>query len=361
MRIPWRSLFWLGLVGGGVYVAWSPDPDTSPASGGAVIRPQWSEADLSALIADLNSDDDAVHEHAFRELVASGAAAVPPLEATALEVRRFHRRRVMDVLEQLLLASELEAADAAESALERMAYRAERHIANDASRVLFDNASFIHARALAQVIQGRGKELEPDTPGIPPELRADFLRITSESEGKGLVIAGDWTGGETGLRLIQRVHPRDTLLVFVTPDAPVTTEEIGRMTRGRKTMRVRHPQSTCLGLILDESLIRGRLVAVIVFPRGPAARAGVTIGDVLVALNGEDISSREELDRELLAFRPGETVSLQMERRSAPHTFSVQLGSDYRTLRCNCVERVGPPPGNSEPSVLSPVSESTGQ
>lgn len=350
MRIPWRSLFWLALVSGGVYVAWSPDPDTSPASGGAVIRPQWSEADLSALIADLNSDDDAVHEHAFRELVASGAAAVPPLEATALEVRRFHRRRVMDVLEQLLLASELEAADAAESALERMAYRAERHIANDASRVLFDNASFIHARAMARVTEDHGKELGPDTAGVDPELRADFLQITSQLEGKGIVIGGDWTGGESGLRYIQRLYPRDLLLVYLTPDAPITSAGIEILSQSRRNMRVRYPGCTCLGIFLDDVSYANEVVAARVDWRGPAHRAGIRVADRLTAVNGVAIRSADDVERILRPLRPGDIVELRVLRDSQPGQMNVELGSHYRSLRCICAELLQPWNAAGDPS-----------
>jgi S1-C subfamily serine protease len=58
------------------------------------------------------------------------------------------------------------------------------------------------------------------------------------------------------------------------------------------------------------------LVAARLAPGGPAERAGVHIGDVLVAVDGEEALSPSRLEGLLAARRPGERVSYTLLRES---------------------------------------------
>ena len=49
-----------------------------------------------------------------------------------------------------------------------------------------------------------------------------------------------------------------------------------------------------------------------------AARAGLEVGDVLLALNGVDIDSAETLRREFSPYRWGDQLSLRVERDGEP-------------------------------------------
>ncbi len=354
-KFPWRSLFWLAIIGGAVYVAWIPNPEDAPASGGAPLTPAARAASLSALIADLNSDDEAVQQRAFRELVGLGAEAISELEAAAGQARRYHRRMMISVLEQLFLSSEFAVADEAEAALERLARHPERHIANDGSRVLLDNANFRHARAFALVTSRNGRLLDANMPGLDPELRADFLRIFQRSKARAVFVPGDWTGGDEGLRFIRRLYPNELLLVFLAPDAPVSPQGVYELTLGRKSLRVRHPQCPCLGVTLEDTTQAGGAVVVYISPRGPAARAGVAVRDVLTTVNGLALTSRDDIDRALWPLRPGDVVELQIERKSKVQKFSIPLGSDYRTLGCDCFDQLKPLPATDEQTVLTPT------
>ncbi len=57
-----------------------------------------------------------------------------------------------------------------------------------------------------------------------------------------------------------------------------------------------------------------RPVAALVHPRGPAARAGLQDGDRLLAVNGQPVTSREELAAELLPHAPGDRVRFRILR-----------------------------------------------
>jgi membrane-associated protease RseP (regulator of RpoE activity) len=85
------------------------------------------------------------------------------------------------------------------------------------------------------------------------------------------------------------------------------------------------------------------LVAARIAPGGPAARAGVRQGDVLVAVNGEEALTPARLERLLGARRPGDRASYTLLRESdvvslhlvlAPSTTAIGLGCE-RAMRAS--------------------------
>ena len=59
---------------------------------------------------------------------------------------------------------------------------------------------------------------------------------------------------------------------------------------------------------------------------GPAATAGITVGDLLVELDGVAITGPESL-RAVLGDRPGQTATLVLYRAGTRHELSVAIGS----------------------------------
>ncbi|HEY2328341.1 MAG TPA: PDZ domain-containing protein, partial [Verrucomicrobiae bacterium] len=62
-----------------------------------------------------------------------------------------------------------------------------------------------------------------------------------------------------------------------------------------------------------------------VFPGTPAAKAGIKSGDVLLAINGKDISDAHDLQLTISQCAPGSTVTLKAIRNGANKTFTVNL------------------------------------
>ena len=60
-------------------------------------------------------------------------------------------------------------------------------------------------------------------------------------------------------------------------------------------------------------------------PRGPAARSGVRVGDVVVRYNGEPISSPRQFYRLMVDSRPGSVAQLLLRREGAVHTLEVPV------------------------------------
>ena len=74
------------------------------------------------------------------------------------------------------------------------------------------------------------------------------------------------------------------------------------------------------------SAIRGVLVAALPDKSSPAAKAGIQAGDVIVAIDGHPIDRVSTLQRMLLDFQPGKTVSVDIQRFGNKRTMQVELG-----------------------------------
>ncbi len=64
-----------------------------------------------------------------------------------------------------------------------------------------------------------------------------------------------------------------------------------------------------------------------VIPGGPAAKAGLRPGDLIVAFDGKPVGSAEELIVDIRVHRPGDKVRITYERGRSPHTTMLTLGS----------------------------------
>jgi serine protease Do len=64
----------------------------------------------------------------------------------------------------------------------------------------------------------------------------------------------------------------------------------------------------------------------------PAHRAGVRVGDVITAVDGREISTFQHL-ADIVAFkRPGDRITLRIERRNETLEFRVQLSRPDGTI-----------------------------
>jgi S1-C subfamily serine protease len=68
---------------------------------------------------------------------------------------------------------------------------------------------------------------------------------------------------------------------------------------------------------------RTGLIILSLEPNGPAARAGVFVGDVLVALDGADVADTDDVQAHLGGDRIGKTVTASLIRGGAPVTLEI--------------------------------------
>jgi serine protease Do len=102
-------------------------------------------------------------------------------------------------------------------------------------------------------------------------------------------------------------------------------KDSGQVTRGWLGVQIQQitPEiADSLGL----KSIAGALVAE-PQPNSPAAKAGIKAGDVITAVNGEEVKTANDLARKIAQASPNTTTSLTMLRNGTQQTLSVTLGT----------------------------------
>lgn len=98
----------------------------------------------------------------------------------------------------------------------------------------------------------------------------------------------------------------------------------GKITRGMIGISVRNvPRDAIDEFGLTER--KGALVAT-VGDSGPAGKAGMQPGDVIVEVNGEPVPSRDQLVQMVMALKPGTTVPVKVLRDKQEQVLSVTIG-----------------------------------
>ncbi len=90
---------------------------------------------------------------------------------------------------------------------------------------------------------------------------------------------------------------------------------------GRRPSR---PPRAWLGIF--SSVVHGHVIVAGVLPGGPAAEGGLAQGDVILAIDDAEITSREDFYGRLWSHRPGERVQLRVFRNAATLTVTVVSG-----------------------------------
>ena len=88
-----------------------------------------------------------------------------------------------------------------------------------------------------------------------------------------------------------------------------------------------------LGVVLQDTRHRGsRIVAL--YPGGPAARAGLRVGDFVLSVNNEEVATSEDTIAAISQITPHRQVSMVVLRRGREHEFRITVGSrdEYEQL-----------------------------
>jgi S1-C subfamily serine protease len=101
------------------------------------------------------------------------------------------------------------------------------------------------------------------------------------------------------------------LACLAFPLAPLAAQNDGPSNRGR------------LGIFLNEESDSGGARVRGVVPQGPAAKAGIERGDLIVRFNGTAVSGSQKLVDLSRRLQPGDTVKLEYRRGSETHSASV--------------------------------------
>lgn len=97
-----------------------------------------------------------------------------------------------------------------------------------------------------------------------------------------------------------------------------------RLLKGEDLDELEPGLGAVLGVESDPDADEARLGGV--EPNGPAAKAGVKAGDVVIQFAGKEIRSFEDLSAEVRRRKPGEKVEVELHRGEAVLKISVTLG-----------------------------------
>lgn len=97
-----------------------------------------------------------------------------------------------------------------------------------------------------------------------------------------------------------------------------------RLLKGEDLDELEPGQGAVFGVESDPDVDEARLSSVA--PNGPAAKAGVKAGDVVIQFAGKPIRSFEDLSAEVRGHKPGEKVQVEVHRGDAVLKISVTLG-----------------------------------
>ena len=96
-----------------------------------------------------------------------------------------------------------------------------------------------------------------------------------------------------------------------------------RLVKGDDMDELEPGQGAIVGVESDPEVDQARLGNVV--PNGPADKAGVKLGDVVVKFAGKDIHTFRDLTAEVRLHKPGETLEMEVQRGDTIKKFSVTL------------------------------------
>jgi hypothetical protein len=214
---------------------------------------------------------------------------------------------------------------AASPAGERLAREAEERLVQDLSKIKTLNFVPAPREAVDRLLETERVTLKGLIPG--PGSEADTIRRVSEKLAASLEVQGFLIALLPEERL-QRTAVLHLLAAgnTVSDSSQVTFSESATYLRflaavDQKATAYR-PWS---GLITVDTLLHDGVPVLRVVPGSPAAGAGVKVGEVLYAADGQPVKRTADLLRALQAKKPGDRLALQL-RGAAPRALELQLG-----------------------------------
>ncbi len=175
----------------------------------------------------------------------------------------------------------------------------------------------------AGIVSAKGRDLPQEN--LVPFIQTDVAINPGNSGGplfnmKGEVVGINSliysrTGGYMGLAF--------AIPIDVAMNTVAQLKDKGRVTRGRIGVQIQgvsKEEAEAFGL----GSPRGALVNG-VEKDGPAAKAGIEVGDIIVKADGRDVKSSNELPRIITAIRPGSRTTITVWRKGAQKDLSVTV------------------------------------
>ena len=176
----------------------------------------------------------------------------------------------------------------------------------------------------AGIVSAKGRSL-PDESFVP-FIQTDVAVNPGNSGGPLLNLKGEVVGINSAIysRTGGYMGVSFAIPIEVAIDVSKQLQATGKVTRGRLGVQIQ-PLTAELAKSFRLDDTKGVLVAS-VEPRGPADKAGLQPGDVILSFNGKAVQNANELPRVVAATKPGTTVTLEIWRGSAKRQLTATLG-----------------------------------
>jgi serine protease Do len=177
----------------------------------------------------------------------------------------------------------------------------------------------------AGIVSAKGRNLPDD--GYVPFIQTDVAVNPGNSGGPLFNLRGEVIGINS--QIFSRSGGYEGVSFAIPIDVALNVgqqlQAHGHVTRGKLGVGIQDvDQALAESFGLD--VPRGALISS-VEPGGPAEKAGLTAGDVILSFNGDPLDSAGLLPAAVAATQPGSTVQLQVWRDRATRDVSVKLGT----------------------------------
>ncbi|KVL90112.1 DegQ family serine endoprotease [Burkholderia stagnalis] len=183
----------------------------------------------------------------------------------------------------------------------------------------FDNtvtSGIISAKSRALPDENYTPFIQTDVPVNPGNSGGPLFNLKGEVIGINSMIYSQ-TGGFQGLSFAIPINE-----AIKVKDELVKTGHVSRGRLGVAVQGMNQTLASSFGLQKPD----GALVSS-VDPNGPAAKAGLQPGDVILAVNGVPVADSTALPAQIASLKPGSKADLQVWRDKSKKTISVTLGS----------------------------------
>jgi len=179
--------------------------------------------------------------------------------------------------------------------------------------------------ATAGIISAKSRSLPDDS--YVPFIQTDVAVNPGNSGGPLFNMAGEVVGINS--QIYSRTGGYQGLSFAIPIDVAMSVQDQivkhGKVQRGRLGITIQEVNQS-LADSFGLSKPTGALVSS-VEGGSPAAKAGLEPGDVILSLNGKEVSSSSELPPLVAAIRPGDGAKLQVWRKGASREIEVKVGA----------------------------------
>lgn len=304
----------------------APSPQPSPKGRGSESP---SGEEIAQWIADLDSGRYQVRERATQNLLGTGQLALDTLLATANGDRPEPADRAVWILRQL---ADTEDMDERRAVLERLVQLENRpDVIAEARQAL---GQIRHALAVEAISRLGGRFLSPGADVPWGQVLADCLLLDD-----------GWRGGDAGLKYLRDVRDVPMIAIIGTDISPegfaglkltdsvqwlwlygtrLDEAEAERLRGALPGVQIDYRRGALLGVRGSEN--QGAAVVQTVQAGTAAAAAGIRPRDIIRKFDGQPVARFSELTERIAKCRPGDEVTLEIQRAEKKLEVKVKLG-----------------------------------